>query len=410
MLKLRPLPLATLFCSTLIAICAHSQTNLTQIQDTILNPNGTPFNGTAVITWNGYSSSGTGSISRLSASAQVYNGALSVLLVPTTNAAAGTYYSVVYSSSDGTVTWTEIWQVPPSSTPLTVGQVRQSSTEGSGNSGGQTTGGGVQYATLPVAISQITGLSSDLSTINSSITSLTGQVNTLAATVNSTGSLSSLQSTVTQLSGTVSTLNSTVSGLSTSTTSNTSAIATLNTTTTSLSNAVSALTATVNGLSAGGSSNAVFVDAETPGGTLNGTNAAFTLANAPTPSTSLALYRNGLLQANGVDFTLAAAAITFAAASKPAAADILRAYYRVAGTGAVANFVDQETPGGTINGTNLTFTLANAPNPAASLKLYKNGLMLTLNSDYSLSAATITFASASQTPQTGDILIASYRH
>src|ERR1700722_2468174 len=120
MVTFRHLLITTLVWTTLVAASAFAQPNLTQILDTVTNSDGTPFNGTVVITWNGYSGTGSGTVSRLSTSARVYNGALSVLLVPTTTASPGTYYQVVYTSSDGTTSWTETWQVPPSTTALTV--------------------------------------------------------------------------------------------------------------------------------------------------------------------------------------------------------------------------------------------------------------------------------------------------
>ena len=79
------------------------------------------------------------------------------------------------------------------------------------------------------------------------------------------------------------------------------------------------------------------------------------------------------------------------------------------GGGGGPNFSDEEIPGGTINGVNVTFTLANAPNPGASLLLHQNGLCLQQGSgkDYTLSGSTITFTTA---PATNDILLAWYRH
>lgn len=72
-------------------------------------------------------------------------------------------------------------------------------------------------------------------------------------------------------------------------------------------------------------------------------------------------------------------------------------------------YADQETPAGTINGANLTFTLATPPNPSRSLLLVRNGLLLNEGSDYTLSGNTITFATAAD-PQSGDSLLAWYRH
>jgi hypothetical protein len=178
---------------------------------------------------------------------------------------------------------------------------------------------------------------------------------------------------------------------------------------TNLGNSLTGLTATVNTLSASGS-NAVFMDAEIPGGTMNGANTAFALASPPAPTTSLTLFRNGILQRIGTDFTLSGTAITFATGSVPQTGDYVRAYYRTPGGGAATNFNDAELPSGAINGTNLTFTLAATPSPAGSLMLFKNGVLLTQGADYALSGATVTFANTTVAPQVGDSLTVSYRH
>ena len=73
-----------------------------------------------------------------------------------------------------------------------------------------------------------------------------------------------------------------------------------------------------------------------------------------------------------------------------------------------ALFHDAETPTGTINGVNATFTLVTAPNPAASLELTRNGIVQKSGVDYTLSTNVITFL-AGAIPQTGDILLAWYR-
>ena len=61
-----------------------------------------------------------------------------------------------------------------------------------------------------------------------------------------------------------------------------------------------------------------------------------------------------------------------------------------------------ETPSGTVNGSNVTFTLSAAPSPATSLQLYVNGQLLASGGeDYTLVSDTITFVTA---PPTGSIL------
>ncbi len=74
----------------------------------------------------------------------------------------------------------------------------------------------------------------------------------------------------------------------------------------------------------------------------------------------------------------------------------------------VPTFADAQAVSGTINGSNVTFTLPSAPNPAASLILPLNGVTLTQGVDYTLSSLTITMTTA---PATGDVLgPAWYRH
>lgn len=75
-----------------------------------------------------------------------------------------------------------------------------------------------------------------------------------------------------------------------------------------------------------------FVDAETPTGLINGSNQVFTLAATPLPSTTLALYLNGIYLSAGIDFTITGNTLTFISGVTPQTGDILRAFYR---TGAI---------------------------------------------------------------------------
>jgi len=70
-------------------------------------------------------------------------------------------------------------------------------------------------------------------------------------------------------------------------------------------------------------------------------------------------------------------------------------------------FADAETPGGIVDGTNGTLTLANTP-LGSSLLLFRNGLYMTPGFDYTLSGSTIVFP-AGAVPHPGDTLTASYR-
>jgi hypothetical protein len=73
-----------------------------------------------------------------------------------------------------------------------------------------------------------------------------------------------------------------------------------------------------------------FSDQEVPGGAINGANATFTLANLPNPSTSVALYKDGVLLAQGAanDYTISGQTITMNAGALPVTGDTLSASYR----------------------------------------------------------------------------------
>jgi hypothetical protein len=61
-----------------------------------------------------------------------------------------------------------------------------------------------------------------------------------------------------------------------------------------------------------------------------------------------------------------------------------------------------------VNGLNVIFNLAQTPNPASSLTVYRNGIRLASGSDYTTSGNGIMFLNGA-IPQTGDTLQCSYR-
>jgi hypothetical protein len=336
--------------------CAFAQATLTQIQDTVYTPSGDLFSGTVIVTWTGPLTPTGNNPAPSNTSVKIYNGVLSVSLVPSVTASPTAYYQAVYNSSNGLITWTETWQVPASSTPVKLSQVRVPNPAGSGGTGGS---GGSGSGT-PVTIAQVSGLNDYLNALNGSLTTLTSLVNGLNATI--TGTNTSLAS----------------------------------------------LTDQVNAMRSG-TTNALFSDGETPTGVINGTNRSFTLSSTPASAGSLALYRNGILMISGLDYTLSGSTALFSTNQIPQAADTLQAYYRIPGTGSASTFVDNETPQGAADGTNLIFNLSASPNPVLSLKLFKNGDLLQQNIDYTLSGSIITFATQAVTPRPGDSLTASYR-
>lgn len=71
-------------------------------------------------------------------------------------------------------------------------------------------------------------------------------------------------------------------------------------------------------------------------------------------------------------------------------------------------FADNETPTGSINGSNTTFTLAHTPSPAGSLNCFENGLQQrAAGADFTLATATLTYVVA---PATNTTLICNYRY
>jgi hypothetical protein len=71
-----------------------------------------------------------------------------------------------------------------------------------------------------------------------------------------------------------------------------------------------------------------FAESETPAGAVDGSNRSFTLQSAPLPASSLQLFRNGLLQRDGLDFTLTDNILTFFVVAVPQPGDVLQASYR----------------------------------------------------------------------------------
>jgi hypothetical protein len=119
----------------------------------------------------------------------------------------------------------------------------------------------------------------------------------------------------------------------------------------------------------------------------------------------------------GVGFTLGRTAIINNQGQIDGAAGTLSNCMHVDGTsgpcgssgGVYPGFSDSEIPSGAINGSNTAFTLAFTPSPAGSLELYLNGLRQDAGVDFTLSANVVTFLAVG-TPQTGDLLLASYRY
>lgn len=348
----------------LLAICALSLARtawaappLTTIQDKLYKADGSLFEGILIINWRSFEGPDTSNIPTNSLSVSVTRGNLLVRLVPTTTSPKPAYYSVRYVS-EGSVQSSEIWSVPPSAQPLRVRQVRID---------WPPTSSPTQPPPVleDIQIDDVQGLRQEL---DARPRRGLAYLPSRAAVIGATGELEAAAG--------------------------------------DLGDCVR-----VDGSTGpcGSSSAAAFVDTEEPQGAIDGSNRVFSLSAAPAPPASLLLYRNGVLQTQGIDYTLSSNEITFAIEATPQAGDLLVASYRVDGALAVAlGMVDGETPSGAIDGTNRSFTLAGTPRPARSLRVYRNGLLQREGVDYTLHENIVTFAPGS-TPVPGDILTVSYR-
>ena len=262
----------------MMAAMTQAQPALTTIQDILYRADGTRFNGEIFISWNAFQAGDTSNIATAQVKLPIVNGVLNVQLVPTTTASAGANYQVTYNS-EGQFQFSQVWAVPPSTIPLKVSAVLLSSGTVIGG------GGGAGNLTGNIPISQVTGLTSALAVLP---IEGVGYAPGLAAVINASG----------QLSGASGNLGDCVKVDGTS------------------------------GPCGGGGVLPQFADGETPAGTVNGSNTTFGLAFAPSPSTSIQVYLNGLRMEQGLDYTIGGATITFAAPSVPQTGDVLLANYR----------------------------------------------------------------------------------
>jgi hypothetical protein len=263
------------------ATMMQAQPALTTIEDILYRADGSRFNGEIFISWNAFQAGDTSNIATAQVHLPIVNGVLKVQLVPTTTASAGANYQVTYNSQ-GQFQFSQVWAVPPSSIPLKVSAVLVSS--GTVVGGG---GGGAGNITGNITISQVTGLTSALAVLP---IEGVGYAPGLAAVINSSG----------QLSGATGNLGDCVKVDGSS------------------------------GPCGGGGVLPQFSDGETPTGTINGANAAFSLAFTPSPTSSVQVYLNGLRMLQGLDYNISGSTITFLPVSIPQLGDVILASYRFA--------------------------------------------------------------------------------
>ena len=285
----RRILLAAAFCGY-----AWSQTGLTTIQDTLFEADGTRFNGTLAIQWSTFDTTNPGTVVQQSKTVQVINGNLDTQLVPNSGAQPPANVYTIEYQSDGFQQFAETWSVPASTQPLKVSQVRVGSvavttTGGTGSVGSQT----------PIPESNIVGLQADLSErpIRGAGYGTNG-----VAVVDDIGALETAVGNVGDC-------------------------------------------VLVDGTTGPCGAPPVYSDGETPGGSIDGSNGAFTLANTPL-GTSLMVFRNGVYLTTGGDYTLSGSTIQFVSGAIPQPGDVLTASYRVDPSTIVTNAAPLALPRG----------------------------------------------------------------
>ena len=260
----------------LFTTMAWSQPTLTTISDVLFKADGTRFNGLANFTWISFESGNGSNIAQQMKTVRIIDGNLFVQLTPTTDAVPAAQYLVKYSS-DGKIQFEENWAVPASTTTLRVRDVRTSQPI-------FPTGGGAGGVTAIQEI-DVTGLVQDL--VARAVKG-PGYTNSRTAVINDTGGLDGAAgnpSDCVRVDGTA-------------------------------------------GPCGSGGGSVGFVDEEVPSGAVDGSNVAFSISSAPSPVSSLHLFRNGLLQKVGFDYTLSGTSITFVSAATPQPGDTVLASYR----------------------------------------------------------------------------------
>jgi hypothetical protein len=267
-----------LFAAVWLASSALAGPPLTTIQDVLYKADGTRFNGTVTISWTSFQTMDNSTIATQSVTVKIVDGNLRVQLVPTTTSTPTTYYSAKYNSN-GRIQFEETWSVPSSAQPLHVRDVRVATPSNvAADTGGTST---------PAQESDIVGLIADL---GARPLKGPGYAAGRVAVVSALGALESATGSATDCMH-------------------------------------------VDGSSGPcGGSQPSFVDGDSPAGIVDGSNTSFTLSAVPDPASSLAVYRNGVLQKTGQDYTFTSGTIQFVAAAAPQPGDTLLASYRLTGT------------------------------------------------------------------------------
>jgi uncharacterized protein YoxC len=373
-LRSRSLLLSLLVSYPFLFTSALGATDLAVVRDFVYTPAGEIFQGVLRITPAGFPEA----IRPPTISVTVKDGLLSVRLVPCPSNVAT--YLVVYVSSDRVATWSETWRVPASNRLRLADVLLPQGATGDSRM--------PREISLPIPMSGVINLTSDLASINNSLANLMSTVTSLSSnaqvltastpvigevpngSVNGTNSVFALTNaplgmslavfrngqrqalgTDFMLAGrTITFLGAAVPGAGDALLANyvianasqpamiapkditlpipisdvaglSAALNSINTSVTSINNTVASLSAnitTLNGIA--------LVSGETPAGPINGANLSFTVASSPINGL-ITVFRNGIRQAAGTDFSLSGRTLVFMATAVPQNGDILLADY-----------------------------------------------------------------------------------
>ena len=141
-------------------------------------------------------------------------------------------------------------------------------------------------------------------------------------------------------------------------------------------------------------------------GTIDGTNATFVLSEY---SDTIALFVNGVLQIEDVDYTYTSGTgtIVFTAGSIPMYGAYLsaRVWSKFDATTTYGAPPKIEVPSGTRDGVNTAFTLTSTP---STCLVYYNGQLLSENVGYTRATNVLTMISPNIPASTTDLLVAVY--
>lgn len=164
------------------------------------------------------------------------------------------------------------------------------------------------------------------------------------------------------------------------------------------------------GVQAANVTNANIITNEVPGGTINGSNQAFTtVGNFATGS--LKVFKNGIrLKGGGADYTEGTSAFTMVTA--PATGTVLLVDYMVSvgvnSIGTNSNTSD-ETPTGLVNSSNTVYTCSK-PYNGGTLEVFINGVKQVRTTHFTETTPSTGIFTMGDAPLTGDVISVNYQY